>query len=109
MYKCDSSDNSDSSDRSDRQDNDNKEVIMSTTCGNQIAKNLGNVTPRLMRPELAAAYVALNPGPFRNVPELAGLILPYFGTPAVDKMDLDALIDAEKKRLKNQPEGRSNG
>ena len=81
---------------------------MSTTCGNQIAKNLGNVTPRLMRPELAAAYVALNPGPFRNVPELAGLIRPYFGTPAVDKHDLDALIDAEKKRLKNQPEGRSN-
>lgn len=36
-----------------------------TTCGNQIAKNLGNVMPRLMRPELAAAYVALNPGPFR--------------------------------------------
>lgn len=75
-----------------------------TTCGNQIAKNLGNVMPRLMRPELAAAYVALNPGPFREVPELSKLVLPYFGTPAVDKKDLDALIDAEKARLKAEQE-----
>lgn len=74
------------------------------TCGNQIAKNLGNVIPRLMRPELAAAYVALNPGPFRNVPELASLIRPYFGTPSVDKRDLDAMIDAEKARLDAESE-----
>lgn len=49
-------------------------------------------------------YVTLNPGPFREVPELSKLVLPYFGTPAVDKKDLDALIDAEKARLKAQKE-----
>lgn len=54
--------------------------------------------------KLEAAYVALNPGPFREVPELSKLVLPYFGTPAVDKKDLDALIDAEKARLKAERE-----
>jgi hypothetical protein len=41
------------------------------------------------------------------VPGSAGAVQagsPYFGTPAVDKKDLDALIDAEKARLKAERE-----
>jgi len=75
---------------------------MRNPCGNQIAQNLGTVKPRLMRPELAAAYVAYNVGPFQRVPELSSLILPYFGTKAVDIRDLDAVIDAEKARLEKE-------
>lgn len=72
------------------------------SCGNQIIKNLGTVTPRLMRPDLAAAYVGHNLGPFKKRPELNALIRPYFGTMCVDRVDLDALIDAEKERLKRE-------
>jgi len=36
------------------------------------------------------------------VREMAGLIKPYFGIPAVDKNDLDAMIDAEKERIKQE-------
>lgn len=35
-------------------------------------------------------------------PELAGLIKLYFGIPSVDKIDLDAMIDAEKERIKQE-------
>jgi len=69
---------------------------------NQIANTLGATKPRLMRPALAAAYAACTLGPFRKVPELSGLIRPYFGTPSVDVRDLDAAIDAEKNRLEKE-------
>ena len=71
-------------------------------CGNQILKNLGPMMPRLMRPGLAAAYAAQNLGTFKAKPELNALIKPYFGIPSVDKNDLDAMIDAEKERIKQE-------
>ena len=63
----------------------------------------GQRWPRLMEIEDAAAYVGLNVGTFKE--KYPGLIRPYTGhKKTVAKEDLDALIDAEKARLKAQKE-----
>lgn len=64
-----------------------------------IAKVCGNRWSRMMCPTWAAAYLGMTLGTYMANQELAALIFEVDGEKRVDKNDLDAWIDENKKRI----------